>query len=357
MLVHFQTAVTTQSGPSVGTRERVCHAAVVGRSFEDGREILNVHSGIVFSGKHVRTLAEQDGACVAAELEKDVKDFQAGSLEFPAAEKVELIVVTCDGGRIQTRQLEGDSRWKEDKIGAVYDAIAQPNAAVFEENYEGAKALSKTYVATMKPWESFGWMLRVEAEKRGYLKAREKLFVADGARSIGEMRRLQFPDAIFILDWAHAAGHLAQCAQAIFGPDPKAYAPWYELHKGLLWEGQIEKILGELQSQSEKLGHPNEGECESSPRVIVSQNAYSYFPNNQKAMDYPTFRSHGWPIGSGVAEGAVKQFALRMKGSEKFWNISDTGTEEMLALCSLYHSQDDRWQQYWKKRAEPCIRR
>ena len=137
----------------------------------------------------------------------------------------------------------------------------------------------------------------------------------------------------------------------------KAYAPWYELHKGLLWEGQIEKILGELQSQSEKLGHPNEGEYESSPRVIVSQNAYSYFPNNQKAMDYPTFRSHGWPIGSGVAEGAVKQFALRMKGSEKFWNISDTGTEEMLALCSLYHSQDDRWQQYWKKRAEPCIRR
>ena len=74
----------------------------------------------------------------------------------------------------------------------------------------------------MKPWESFGWMLRVEAEKRGYLKAREKLFVADGARSICEMRRLQFPDAIFILDWAHAAGHLAQCAQAIFGPDPKA---------------------------------------------------------------------------------------------------------------------------------------
>ena len=68
-------------------------------------------------------------------------------------------------------------------------------------------------------------------------------------------------------------------------------------------------------------------------------------------MDYPSFRAKGWPIGSGVAEGAVKQFALRIKGSEKFWNVS--GAEEMLALCALYHSEDGRWQRYWQDRAQP----
>jgi hypothetical protein len=100
---------------------------------------------------------------------------------------------------------------------------------------------------------------------------------------------------------------------------------------------------------------------------VLHQNAYSYFPNNQDAMDYPGFRAKGWPIGSGAVEGAVKQFALRLKGSEKFWNLGgpgpetededagplQMGAEEMLALCALYHSEDGRWQRHWEQRGRP----
>jgi hypothetical protein len=66
-------------------------------------------------------------------------------------------------------------------------------------------------------------------------------------------------------------------------------------------------------------------------------------------------------------EGGVKQLALRMKGSEKFWNIggidldaetaetgcSQTGAEEMLALLALYESEDGRWQRHWEQRGKP----
>ncbi|MBI4801674.1 MAG: hypothetical protein HY796_04025 [Elusimicrobia bacterium] len=77
-------------------------------------------------------------------------------------------------------------------------------------------------------------------------------------------------------------------------------------------------------------------------------------------MDYPRFQALGWPIGSGVVEGAVKQFAKRLKGTEKFWNVYDwenpeaansAGVEEMLTLCALYFSEDGRWDRYWQQRA------
>jgi len=128
--------------------------------------------------------------------------------------------------------------------------------------------------------------------------------VADGAVHIRELKNLQFPDAVFILDWAHAAQHLSDCSKALFGEGTNNAHAWYQIQKRRLWNGHVNV-------------------------------------------------ANGWPIGSGVAEGAVKQFALRLKGSEKFWNVSHTGAEEMLTLCALYHSGDGRWDRHWRKRAEP----
>ena len=208
----------------------------------------------------------------------------------------------------------------------------------------------------MQSWESMGWMLRLEAEKRGYLNAKEKVFVADGSKTIRELKDLQFPDAYFILDWAHVTEHLSDCAKATFGEGTVQAQRWYEIHKEMLWQGQRDEIIADLQKCSKRLGKPTEDDNEFSPKLILYRNAYSYFPNNKEAINYPACRAKGWPIGSGVAEGAIKQFSLRLKGSEKFWNVSDTGAEEMLALCALYHSQDDRWQQHWQRRGQPYQR-
>ncbi|MBI4802770.1 MAG: hypothetical protein HY796_09645 [Elusimicrobia bacterium] len=105
---------------------------------------------------------------------------------------------------------------------------------------------------------------------------------------------------------------------------------WYLKHCEMLWEGKRDKLIADIQKLSEHLGPATDGEPEGSPRKVLRQNAYSYFPNNRDAIDYPAFRSRGWPIGSGVVEAGVKQFAVRMKGSEKFWNIggdTETGAE------------------------------
>jgi len=340
-------------GPTVEARQKICHATVVGRSFEDGREILSVHTGMELSAKHVRSIAEKEGRDLVEERKLAVSAYQEGKMEGPGAQAPDLLVITADGGRVQTRNPQPSQRWKEDKIGVVYDAVAQPGSNAKPGEYEGAKAKTKTYVATLESWEAVGWMLRLEAEQRGYAKARTQVFVADGAKSIRELKNLQFPEAVFILDWAHAAQHLSDCAKAFFGEGSAKAIREYGRLKTMLWEGRSDELIEKLQKFSKRLGSPKEGDPEFSPRRILHQNAFSYFPNNQDAINYPCFRAQGWPIGSGVAEGAIKQFALRLKGSEKFWNLSHTGAEEMLALCALYHSEDGRWDRHWRKRAQP----
>lgn len=338
-------------GSSIEHRQKVCHAAVVGRSFEDAHELLAVQAGISISAKHARSLAEAEGRTLVEERDETVKALQQDKLVTCCEGVPELIVVSCDGGKVQTRQLTSKGRWKEDRIGVIYNATPQPQPDAAPGDYEGAHAATKTYVATMDNWEAMGWMMRVEAEQRGYDQTQEKLFVADGAVSIRELKNLHFPEATFILDWPHAVGHLSQCAKAAFGEGTQAALQWYDRHKQLLWDGKVEAIIVELRQLSRRLGSPTPADTDTSPRVVLHRNSTSYFPNNKQAMDYPSFRAQGWPIGSGVAEGAVKQFALRIKGSEKFWNLN--GAEEMLALCALYHSEDGRWQRYWNKRAQP----
>jgi hypothetical protein len=340
-----------QTGSSVSYRQKVCHAAVVGRSFEDGHELLRVQAGLEISPKHVRSIAEGEGRRAVEQRNLQVSAFEEHRFVPQSQETPELIVVTCDGGRVQTRHPEKNERWKEDKLGVVYDALPRPAVQPASDKYEGAKALTKTYVATMEPWERMGWMLRLQAELRGYGKSKTQLFIADGAPTIRELKNFHFPEAVFILDWPHAAGHLMECAKAIHGEGTVCARHWYDKHKDLLWQGEVQSVIDELQKQSLILGLPTKNDTTSSPRRVLYRNANSYFPNNQEAMDYPTFRSKGWPIGSGVAEGAVKQFALRIKGSEKFWHLP--GAEEILALCALYHSEDGAWQRYWKSRGQP----
>lgn len=342
---------------SVGLLERVCHASVVGRSFEDAYEIIKLHDMVDLNAGQLRVLAESEGRRLAELRALDVKAYRENSLRVQCNESPELLVICADGGRVQTRQEERTERWKENKVGVVYDATAKPQPCVVRGEYQGAKAKTKTYAATMQPWEAFGWMLRVEAEQRGYLKAGTRLFLADGAKHIRDMKELQFPEATFILDWAHAAEHVNACAKAAFGEGSAAAKEWYSSHCEMLWNGKRDELIADIQKLAEDLGPVKDGEKEDSPRKVLRQNGYSYFPNNKEAINYPAFRAQGWPIGSGVVEAGVKQFAVRMKGSEKFWNIggddTETGAEEMLALCALYRCEDGRWQRHWRQRGQP----
>ena len=348
-------------GPSVEVMRKISHAAATARSFGMAADILKEHAGIEMSAKQVRVNGEAEGARVAAARALEVESFRKGEPITEPSAAADLIVVTADGGRVQTRQCDQDEEggvWKENKVGAIYDASPRKDPAARDtEEYDGAAALTKTYAATMQSWEEFGYMLRVEAHKRGYETAKEKLFISDGAQSLKTFRQTHFPEATFILDWYHAAEHVSACSKAAFGEATQEQVAWYKRVKKKLWLGKLDGVIASIEKESARAGKPQPKEHEGSARVILHRNI-GYFSENRDGMDYPRFRAEGWPIGSGVAEGAVKQFAMRLKGSEKFWNGfgCGPGAEEMLALCALHRSEDGRWQEYWRKRAQPSAR-
>jgi hypothetical protein len=345
-------------GPSVEVMRKISHAAATARSFGMAADILKEHAGIEMSAKQVRVNGEAEGARVAAARALEVELFRKGEQIAGPGAAVDLIVVTADGGRVQTRQCDDDEEggvWKEDKVGAIYDARPRKDLAARDtEEYDGAVALTKTYAATMQSWDEFGYMLRVEAHKRGYVEAKEKLFISDGAQSLKTFRQDHFPEATFILDWYHAAEHISACSKAAFGEATPEQVAWYKRVKKKLWLGNLDGVIASIEAESARAGKPQPKEHEGSARVILHRNI-GYFSDNRGGMDYPRFRAEGWPIGSGVAEGAVKQFGMRLKGSEKFWNGFDCGpgAEEMLALCALHLSEDGRWHEYWRRRAQP----
>jgi len=83
------------------------------------------------------------------------------------------------------------------------------------------------------------------------------------------------------------------------------------------------------------------------PRGVLANNI-GYFETHRHHMAYATYRAKGGPIGSGVAESAVKLFNKRVKGTGQFWSLS--GVESILCLRALWLSQDGRWERYWQTR-------
>lgn len=108
-----------------------------------------------------------------------------------------------------------------------------------------------------------------------------------------------------------------------------------------------QKLIGILQEESRRLGEPQETDGPQHPRRILHQNV-GYFSKHRRHMDYPGFRARGWPIASGDTEAAVKQFNKRIKGTGQFW--TEQGVETIMALRSLWTSQDQRWQHHWQNR-------
>ena len=266
------------TGGSVTRTELVCHAALTAGAFGIAAEVLKKHDKIELSDQQIRRISEKEGKRLVQERRLEVESFRDGKPIAGPEKTPEMIVVVADGGRIQTRQPEEPQQsgkgakqedekgkakpseaeesqrekkrgaWKEDMVGAVYEANPQKNPDARQaEEYDGAKAGLKTFVATLAGCEEFGWMLCVEAIKRGYAKAREKLFLSDGDPKLRTLRQTHFSDAVFILDWYHAAEHLSDCAKAAFGEATEADARWYQRIKAKLGAGVLDAVIGAIE--------------------------------------------------------------------------------------------------------------
>jgi hypothetical protein len=272
-----------------------------------------------------------------------VLDWESGHHPSAPANDPKLLVIEVDGGRVQMNEKneETGSRWREDKVATISTYLPGDGKDIEPQ------LLVTTHVGTMRATEPFGRLVRLEAERRGLCQAEQVLALADAGNWTDPLFEREFQGYVRIVDWRHAQEHVWDSAAAARPEDEKARVALAKRWESLLWDGKVEKAIELLQEESARAGEPREADGPEHPRRILSRNV-GYFTNNREHMDYPRYRAKGWPIGSGVVEGGVKQFNKRVKGSEQFW--TERGLEPILCLRALRLSQDERWTTYWQTR-------
>lgn len=314
--------------------------------FDAAARALNTDWGTHYDGKQVQRWAEKIGQEVLACRQREVQAYPRGQRPTGPANDPQLLVIQMDGGRVQERQKDPQtkSHWHEDKVLSISSFL--PGNGKDRE----PEAWVNTYVATMHKAPEFGLLARIEAERRGIRQAHQVLVLGDAASFIDTIGENHFACHVRIVDYYHAAEHLAACVKALCPDEGPRYKRLWERWRTHLWEGRIPQIVRWLQRQCRRLGAVRETDPQEHPRRIMAENL-GYFSRHGHQMNYPQYRAKGWPIGSGLIESTVKQFNKRVKGTEQFWN--EPGAESILALRALWLSQDDRWDHYWLCRKLP----
>jgi hypothetical protein len=194
--------------------------------------------------------------------------------------------------------------WRELKCLSWYRV-----AAVYGQ--EQPKAQEISYHCEIASAPDFGRLLWATGVKRLADKAKDLIFVCDGAVWIWKLISHYFPDAIQIVDWYHACAYLTPLADAVFSQDAERQE-WLRKVKDWLWEGQIQQVIQACQPY---LHHRLAAEA--------AQRAVTYYTNNQHRMDYAAYREKGYWIGSGTVESACKQIATaRLKIAGARWTLA-----------------------------------
>jgi hypothetical protein len=216
-----------------------------------------------------------------------------------------------DGGRVQTRGPKGEEQpWRELKVGAWFEAKGQPPQ---KPNGKWAiQAQNITYYTDIAPADEFGHSAWATGVQRDAHRARELVFLGDGAPWIWNLVEEHFPHAIQIVDWFHACEYIDPVAK-VAGADDHQREQWVEQVKTDLWNGNLEAVIAACAQ------HINPQRADD-----PAQSAATYFTNNRQRMDYPTYRANGYHIGSGTIESGVKQIAQqRMKVPGARWNTDN----------------------------------
>ena len=163
------------------------------------------------------------------------------------------------------------------------------------------------------------------------------LFLSDGERVLRKLRRRYLPEAIDILDLWHVMEYLWKGAH-VFHPEGSARAEdWVTQRLQMLLEGKVGYVIGGLKKMVTKQGLKG-------PRKKMLNRIITYFSRNVTRMRYDHYLAAGYPIGSGVAEGACRHLVKdRLERTGMRWTVE--GAQAILDLRSTYLNGD--WSAYW----------
>jgi len=157
----------------------------------------------------------------------------------------------------------------------------------------------------------------------------------DGQRSLWTSCATHLPreDVVEVLDFLHATSYLWDAAY-LFHAEGSSEASAFVRDRTLrLLRGEVGYVIGGLRQMATKRGL-------SAAKQKQLTRICNYFDRNRGRMRYHEYLAAGYPIASGVIEGACRHLVKdRMERAGMRWTID--GAQAMLDLRSTYIN--DQW--------------
>jgi len=310
----------------------MCRAAAMAGSYQAASQDLQTYAGLQIDARQIQRLVSQVAPAMGRWQAAQEPVFQ------PTAGDIMCVQTDGTGAPMRRRHLRGRkgkngsrARTREVKLGTVFTHRKPDKPDQRPERDYG----STTYLAAIVSAEEFGPCLRAEAIRRGIAKARVVVFLGDGAVWVWRLARLNFPDAICILDYYHACEHLNLLCAALYGEGSALAKRRYRLWRKWLLKDKITEVIAQAKTDlpTQKLARK------------LAQKQIAYFARNQARMLYQTFRRAGYFIGSGVVEAGCKVVVgQRLKQSGMLWSLK--GAAHLLTIrCALLSGW---FETFWK---------
>jgi hypothetical protein len=190
----------------------------------------------------------------------------------------------------------------------------------------------------------FLWLAQ-EVIRRNPQGTKPVIFLSDGERALHDRQSEYLPEnTICILDLFHVLERLWKAAWCFFEErtQKREARQWVEERLKRLLEGKVDSVIRGLRYQTTQRG------LKGQMRKTVLD-AAGYFARNRDRMKYDEYLAAGYPIGSGVIEGACRHLVKdRMERSGMRWIPS--GAQAMLDLRGTYLNEE--WNPFWKFHVE-----
>jgi len=263
------------------------------------------------------------------------------------------------GQKVRLRRGEARSRKKAANVTSLYTIRPAPRTPEevlqsLQGQEEGEEDPSwsserhrpqnKQLWATLESKQAALERLSRQARKREGAHICERVMLCDGDRHL--QRRLQktFPDFTLILDFIHAYERLWKAANVLYGEGHEARLAWVTDQTRLLLSNRATQLIDYLRDLAATAG--------SAYKRKQLDKVANYMEKNQAFIQYATYLQRGWPIASGVIEGACRHFVKdRLELSGMRWSYN--GAESLLHLRAVaINGHWDAYHHYRKQRRQ-----
>ena len=183
----------------------------------------------------------------------------------------------------------------------------------------------------------YAWLLNEVAERNPHLR-KEMVHLGDGQEALWQARRAHLPgrNTTDVLDLLHVTPRLWQAAH-LFRAERSAEAEAFARERILrVLEGKVGRVIRGLREMGTKQG------LKGAKKAALGK-ICAYLSANRGRMRYDEYLAKGYPIASGVIEGACRHLVRdRMERAGMHWTA--VGAQAMLDVRSTYVNGD--WEEY-----------